>query len=381
MLRTWLFFMSALAWSRDAEARAIGGSPTVEFGNSTILPCKLPQLQNTENLEQISWQRKTKGKPQTDNFLTIKSTGVHFVNGNDQRFEFIGRFADLNGSLQLFNVNLDDEGSYTCIFSVFPTGSIKAEITLKVIVLPSISVRDDKPTLGDKDVPLATCEAAVAKPAPNVEWSTNTLKENVTQLTKLTPNPNGTFTRVTTLYGRPTKEIYGSSVECVVSSDALVEKIDFKIQVYFQPEEVRIEKTDENSFDCLTEANPQATFTWNRNGQPLPPSVSARGALLQFTSMTADLSGLYQCEATNEHGSKTNSLYVHVTVGGNVCWILFGLLLSLTLIVAAYLCFKKSETLSRFPFFSQRREQQVPTHSLEGDSPEEQLPHTQDTSN
>lgn len=103
---------------------------------------------------------------------------------------------------------------------------------LTLLVLPSISVRDDKPTLGDKDVPLATCEAAVAKPAPDVVWSANTLKENMTQLTKLTPNPNGTFTRVTTLYGRPTKEIYGSLVECVVSSDALMETIKFQIQVY-----------------------------------------------------------------------------------------------------------------------------------------------------
>lgn len=111
----------------------MGGSPTVEFGGSTILPCKLAPLQKEENLEQISWQRRTKGKPQTDNFLTIKSTGVQFVNGKDQRFQLIGRFDDLNGSLQLSNANLDDEGSYTCIFSVFPTGSIKAEIMLKVI--------------------------------------------------------------------------------------------------------------------------------------------------------------------------------------------------------------------------------------------------------
>lgn len=109
---------------------------------------------------------------------------------------------------------------------------IHINFLLILLVLPSISVRDQKPTLGDNNVSLATCEAAVAKPAPNVVWNIDTLKENLTQITKLIQNPNGTFTTVTTLYGRPTKEIHGSSVECVVSSDALVEKINFKIQVY-----------------------------------------------------------------------------------------------------------------------------------------------------
>uniref|UniRef100_A0A3Q3GNX6 Ig-like domain-containing protein n=1 Tax=Kryptolebias marmoratus TaxID=37003 RepID=A0A3Q3GNX6_KRYMA len=108
----------------------MGGRATAEFGASATLPCKLTQSLSSESLEQISWQRKTKGKPQTDNFLIIKPSGVQFVNGNDKRFRFIGNF---NGTLQLNDVNLDDEGSYTCIFSLFPSGNFKTEIPLRVL--------------------------------------------------------------------------------------------------------------------------------------------------------------------------------------------------------------------------------------------------------
>uniref|UniRef100_A0A3Q3BJX4 Ig-like domain-containing protein n=1 Tax=Kryptolebias marmoratus TaxID=37003 RepID=A0A3Q3BJX4_KRYMA len=88
----------------------MGGRATAEFGASATLPCKLTQSLSSESLEQISWQRKTKGK-----------------------FRFIGNFADQNGTLQLNDVNLDDEGSYTCIFSLFPSGNFKTEIPLKVL--------------------------------------------------------------------------------------------------------------------------------------------------------------------------------------------------------------------------------------------------------
>lgn len=109
------------------------GSLVALFGNTTILPCKLPQpLKDHETLEQISWKRVTKGKPQTDNFLTIKSGKVQFVNGDDKRFKFIGDFSQKNGSLQLSNINLEDEGAYTCIFSVFPDGTPKEDIHLSV---------------------------------------------------------------------------------------------------------------------------------------------------------------------------------------------------------------------------------------------------------
>lgn len=108
----------------------------VALGGTAVLPCKL--IDTAEPLQQISWQRKTREKVQTDNFYTIQRSGPVFVNGNDRRFQFIGSFKDNNGTLQLTNVLLKDEGVYTCIFTVFPSGNHKTEIPLTIFGITTL---------------------------------------------------------------------------------------------------------------------------------------------------------------------------------------------------------------------------------------------------
>uniref|UniRef100_A0A671W942 Ig-like domain-containing protein n=1 Tax=Sparus aurata TaxID=8175 RepID=A0A671W942_SPAAU len=110
----------------------IGGNKTVAQGETVVLPCKL--IDTTETLSQISWQRTTRGKPRNENFFTIlPKDGPKFVDGYDERFRYIGIFDDNNGSLQLSDVTLMDEGIYTCIFTLFPSGNHKTEIPLNLL--------------------------------------------------------------------------------------------------------------------------------------------------------------------------------------------------------------------------------------------------------
>uniref|UniRef100_A0A3B3V1D8 Ig-like domain-containing protein n=2 Tax=Poecilia TaxID=8080 RepID=A0A3B3V1D8_9TELE len=116
------------------ESQVADGSITVDEGGTTILPCKLTQkLSENDNVEQISWQRKTKGKPKLDNFFTITKDDARLVNGPDRRFEFIGAFAEHNGTLKLSNASVLDTGIYSCVFSIFPSGypTIKIELTVR----------------------------------------------------------------------------------------------------------------------------------------------------------------------------------------------------------------------------------------------------------
>ncbi|KAM4731198.1 poliovirus receptor isoform 2-T2 [Anableps anableps] len=319
MLRKLLLLMSALVCSRDARAQVTGGSATVEVGGTAILPCKLTQsLTAGQSMLQISWQRKTKGKPKTDNFITIKEDEVVFVNGQDKRFQYIGKFADHNGALQLSNVKLMDAGTYTCIFSIFPFGNPSTSIPLTVLVPLQTSVNDTLPTLGNKEVPLATCTAAGFNPPADVLWKTDGLKDKVRWTNNSTLDVSDTTTTVSTLLGKPTKEINRSRVQCVIFSEKLNQTLPFEIQIYYPPLKVNIKKgpVKDLGFTCEAEGNPNPNITWSRSGNPLPPAVTVQGATLTFEKKSTDLAGLYQCEANNSYGSKESFLYVDFPPGG-----------------------------------------------------------------
>ncbi|XP_033473445.1 nectin-4 isoform X5 [Epinephelus lanceolatus] len=310
-----LLLVSILILSTATEGlKVIGGNITVVQGETAILPCKL--VDTAEPLTQISWQKMTRGKPQNDNFYTILAkNGPQFVNGHDDRFAFVGNFSENDGSLELSNTTLMDEGTYTCIFTLFPSGNHKTEIPLNLLVPPVISLKDDPVTLGDEEVSLVTCTAAGARPPAEVVWITGTLEETVRITTNYSSHANGTTTTVSSLFGIPTKKINSHSVQCVVTSAARSDKetLNFNIQVFFPPMGVNITEKSQGVFECLTEANPPSTFTWQRISQPMPQSaVKVEGATLQLLSMTSNLNGLYQCEASNLYGSEHSHLYVHV---------------------------------------------------------------------
>ncbi|XP_030613241.1 nectin-1-like isoform X3 [Archocentrus centrarchus] len=347
-----LALISAVLLTGEADAlQVIGGSATVVQGGTAILPCHI--IDTSDDLTQITWQRRTRGKPQNDNFLTIQPrNGPLFVNGGDDRFKYVGSFNDKNGTLQLSNVTLKDEGSYTCIFTLFPSGNQKTEIPLKLLVPPFTSVEDNLPTLGTEEVLFATCTAAGSRPPAEVRWLTGTLAEKVRMTTNSTQYDNGTATTVSSLFGVPTREINRHLVQCVISGDSLSTEVTlpFTIQVYFSPREVNIRVISEDSFECVTDANPNAKFTWSRYGQSLPQSaVKVEGATLQLLSLTSNLNGLYQCEASNPYGRKHTQLSVHVASGAcSAAWALLGVLLSLNVVGAATWYLYKS---GRFQWF------------------------------
>ncbi|CAI5655867.1 unnamed protein product [Oreochromis niloticus] len=339
-----LVLLAALLLSRDADAlQVIGGSVTVVQGDTATLPCHVTDT--NDDLTQITWQRRTRAKPHNDNFITIQpGNRLQFVHGHDDRFKYIGNFNDKNGTLQLSSVTLKDEGSYTCIFTLFPSGNQKTEIPLNLLVPPFTNIKDNLPTLGTEEVLFATCTAAGSKPPAEVRWLTGALGDKVRTTTNSTQYDNDTTTTVSSLFGVPTKEINGHQVQCVISGDSLTkeETLPFTIQVYFSPTEVNISVISEDSFECVTEANPNANFTWSRSGQSFMQSaVKEEGAKLQLLSLTAYLNGLYQCEAANSYGIKHGQLYVHVASGAcSAAWASFGLLLSLDVIGATWFFYK-----------------------------------------
>uniref|UniRef100_A0A3B4G4Z4 Ig-like domain-containing protein n=1 Tax=Pundamilia nyererei TaxID=303518 RepID=A0A3B4G4Z4_9CICH len=124
--------LQALCGVSFQTLQVIGGSVTVVQGGTAMLPCHATDT--NDDLTQITWQRKMREKPHNDNFITIQPrNGLEFVNGRDDRFKYVGNFNNRNGTLQLSNAALKDEGSYTCIFTLFPSGNQKTEIPLNLL--------------------------------------------------------------------------------------------------------------------------------------------------------------------------------------------------------------------------------------------------------
>ncbi|XP_029967491.1 nectin-4-like isoform X6 [Salarias fasciatus] len=261
-----LMLMLVLFWSGNTKGVSVtGGDLTVVEGHDVTLPCKMTEQEKT--LTQISWRRKTRGMPGNPFFYTIsEENGQSFVNDPDPRISFIGNFAERDGTLQISNVSLNDEGSYTCIFSLFPSGTYSTEIPLRVEVPPATSLNSTLLVLGNEEVLLATCTAAASRPAAQLRWIIGALGKNLRETTSVTEHDNGTTTTVSSLFGVPRREISGHEVQCVVSSSALAEehREAFTLQVFFPPMNVTIVETSDDTLECVSEGNPEPSVRWTR---------------------------------------------------------------------------------------------------------------------
>nr|XP_023865240.1 nectin-1-like [Salvelinus alpinus]XP_023865248.1 nectin-1-like [Salvelinus alpinus] len=327
---------------RDTEStRVIGGRRTVVQGEDVDLSCRLTET--TEDLEQITWQKSTLEETQNHNFMLIyPNGGTKFIapNGLSGRVQFIGNPSENLGSIRITAVRLLDEGTFTCIFSVFPSGAYSTEILLTVLVPPLVNVTVDVPPLiGENEVILATCLAAGAKPQADVRWKTGALGSLFRTVTNSTQHTNGTTTVLSHLLGVPTRAANQQQVQCVINQSALVTEktYNYSINIHYPPQTVNItlsEASKTTVFLCVADGNPHPNYTWSRVVQPWPgSSVRAEGDKLHFLSLSSELNGLFVCEASNPYGRAAGSLYVHTSSETSAaCWV--SLVVVLCLIVA-----------------------------------------------
>lgn len=336
--------------------QVIGGNVTVVQGDTAVLPCLLTDTM--ESLSQITWQRRTRLIKDNSNFYTITPDSLpHYVNGPYDRFTFVGNISMQNGSLQLSNVTLSDEGTYTCIYTLFPSGNYKTEVPLNVLVSPKPSIKHNKDVfVGKKEVVLGSCEAAHSWPSAKVEWRLGNLSDVLNITEKTIENADGTTTTLSTLSGAPTRDLHNHSIQCLIWSQASPggTTLPLTIQILFPPSEVNIKKSSKNSFECTCEANPKANITWTRRDQPWPDSAAkVNGAVLQILKSTPEMFGLYECKATNIYGTTKGHLYLDLSSEGSspAGWIMFSLLLfAIAAIVAVW--YYRSDKKCTFPWSS-----------------------------
>ncbi|XP_072554316.1 poliovirus receptor-like isoform X4 [Paramormyrops kingsleyae] len=165
---------------------------------------------------------------------------------------------------------------------------------------------------------LVTCTAANGRPAAEVSWRIDQLDGPVETVKNMTENPNGTTTVRSYLLVTPTRSMHGREVQCVVNHTALQHEdiVPYRISLHYAPQSVNITlktSSEDPTFQCDVDANPAPTrYTWSRvNGEVLNPSIRPEGGRLVFLKMGSELNSLYVCEASNQYGQITGTLFVY----------------------------------------------------------------------
>uniref|UniRef100_A0A671M574 Si:ch211-141e20.2 n=1 Tax=Sinocyclocheilus anshuiensis TaxID=1608454 RepID=A0A671M574_9TELE len=326
-LRLFLWYLELLT--------VIGHDTTVIYGENATLLCQLTETD--DDLTRIIWKKKTREKPEEDAFFVIRQGGkTEQRNGLEDRVQFIGNFAEKNGSIQLLRMRLLDEGIYTCTFNLYPSGPLETDINVTVFARPAVNVRGEEPVAGSLDMNLASCFASNARPPAEVMWRLGDLNNFLRTITNHTVNPDGTVTVVSYLLGAPFKHLNKKNVQCMVKHGTLKEELvlDYTINIHYPPASVVIipdSSTHAKEFKCIVDSNPEPTsYFWTRDN-----TLYYEGNKLPVPKRSSDFNGLYICNASNQYGSSLGSLYVNVhTESSTICWGLFGFVSCLAVLAA-----------------------------------------------
>ncbi|XP_073524643.1 nectin-1-like isoform X2 [Phyllobates terribilis] len=295
-----------------------------------------------EEIKQVTWEKQGSGASVT--VLTYRNdTGpkYHMLYENRVRFKGSGY---KEGSIEIFNVSLLDEGVFKCVFTTFPSGTMEGRIQLQVLVLPTVKQALKKDFITPCLNLVAECFVSSAKPAAEIKWITNGIhytskEENIT-------HSNGTISKRSELYMTTTPDLFGRQVFCLVFQP----KIPFEFQnnitinvtltnIQFPPQTVHIEvlKNDQEVLQllCTSDGNPRAEFIWKRSDKsedflPVPSRI------LNFNVTPAD--GLYICEAANALGINRGFFYIY-TSKGNLYPIFISILVILGILLLLCVCY------------------------------------------
>ncbi|XP_063812791.1 nectin-1-like [Pseudophryne corroboree] len=288
------------------------------LGSDVTLKCT---ARTRDTVTQITWQRKIRGK--TEDFLTYnEGSEPRRLTPFAQRVKLLSN-ESVDGSISIQNVTLPDEGTYVCIFTIFPAGATEAEIALQVWVAPAVRVELKPVNASQYPDTVAECLVSSAKPAAMINWNTSGIEYRSAENT--TRQSNGTVNSRSELYMTPTPALYGQEVACHVYQPdvTFTEQRNVTVRVtltniQYAPLTVRTEvhRSDGGLLQlaCQCKAIPPATYMWRRGNESI-----VAGSIRDFQSGTlnlseaddADVNGLYICEAANIIGVNIGSVYLY----------------------------------------------------------------------
>uniref|UniRef100_A0A2K5N2J9 PVR cell adhesion molecule n=1 Tax=Cercocebus atys TaxID=9531 RepID=A0A2K5N2J9_CERAT len=318
-----LLALLALSWPPPGTGDVVVQAPTQVpgfLGDSVTLPCYLqvPGMEET-HVSQLTWSRHGESGSMA---IFHPTQGPSY--SEPKRLEFVATRLGTelrDASLRMFGLRVEDEGSYTCVFFIFPQGKRSVDIWLRVLAQNTAEVQ--KVQLTGKP-----CLWAAASPRGSPAGPHHLALRPGRMMPIQARAPgflSGTVTSPSLWILVPSSQVDGKSVTCKVEHESFEKPqlLTVNLTVYYPPE-VSISGYDNNwylsqneaTLTCDARSNPEPTgYNWSTTMGPLPPFAVAQGAQLLIRPVDKPINTTFICNVTNALGARQAELTIQVKEG------------------------------------------------------------------
>ncbi|XP_060901343.1 cell adhesion molecule 3 isoform X1 [Labrus mixtus] len=279
---------------------------TVSVGGTVTLTCHVPESDNSS----LQWSNTAQ---QTLYFGEKRAL-------RDNRIQ-LHRSTSTELSITIGDVQLSDEGEYTCSIFTMPVRTARATVTvLGVPGKPQISGFENAVPEGGKVT--LTCTSTGSKPPARLRWFRGTLElEGRPDVVESVPD-DPTYNVSSELDLEVSRSDDNALITCAVNHPSLAlgdKRSEQALRVLYRPN-VQISpgsdlprEGEKFHLECKGNGNPEpSSYVWEKKDGELPPLAKADGALLRFEMLNKTDDGVYLCNADNGIGSGLGEYTLHV---------------------------------------------------------------------
>ncbi|XP_076601866.1 cell adhesion molecule 3 isoform X3 [Chaetodon auriga] len=338
----------------DDPLQPVTSDETVSVGGTVTLTCRVAESDNSS----LQWSNTAQ---QTLYFGEKRAL-------RDNRIQ-LHRSTPTELSITIAEVQLSDEGEYTCSIFTMPVRTARATVTvLGVPGKPQILGFENAVPEGDKVT--LTCTSTGSKPPAKLRWYRGDQELDGRPDVVLSVPDEPTYNVSSELTLKVSRSDDNALITCAVDHPSLApgdKRSEQALRVLYSPNVQILPESDlpregeKFHLQCLGEGNPEPTsYMWEKKDGELPPLAKVDGAFLLFEVLNKSDNGVYLCTADNGIGNSqgeytllvqdptamsTSSGVDHAVIGGVVAVIVF-ILLCLLIVLGRYLIRHKGTYLT-----------------------------------
>uniref|UniRef100_A0A667YT22 Cell adhesion molecule 3 n=1 Tax=Myripristis murdjan TaxID=586833 RepID=A0A667YT22_9TELE len=334
----------------DDPLQPVTSDETVAVGGQVRLTCRVAESDNSS----LQWSNTAQ---QTLYFGEKRAL-------RDNRIQLY-RSTSTELSITIDNVQLSDEGDYTCSIFTMPVRTARATVTvLGVPGKPQISGNEEAVQEGG-EVTL-TCTSTGSKPPAKLRWYQGDRELEGEDDVKYSDPGSLTYTVRSQVTLTVSRSDDNALITCAVDHESLASgdvKSSQALMFLHRTSNVQVKSlAPSNTFSLSFSLSPvrPTSYEWLKTDGELPPLAKVDGAFLRFEMLNKSDNGVYLCNADNGIGQSqgeykllvqdptamsTSSGVDHAVIGGVVAVIVF-ILLCLLIVLGRYLIRHKGTYLT-----------------------------------